>query len=130
MCIVLCFILLIGVLILILQIVIFGGQRSEVVEYFERNHVALKHLLLKGWEPSYETMPYPPATGAFAIYHKNDFFDSIDHAWQQVCKKISAVGSSCVYCFMYFMQFCFNPFHKCVSNLNIFYLKSLYFEIK
>ncbi|XP_025082303.1 mucolipin-3-like isoform X2 [Pomacea canaliculata] len=71
------------IVIITVQIVIFGGQRSEVVEYFERNHVALKHLLLKGWEPSYETMPYPPATGAFAIYHKNDFFDSIDHAWQQ-----------------------------------------------
>nr|KAG5705297.1 hypothetical protein BaRGS_010748 [Batillaria attramentaria] len=73
---------LIKVVIITVQLVIFGGQRSDIVEYFERHDTALKHLLLKGWDPSYETMPYPPATGRYAIYSKDDFFDAIEYAWK------------------------------------------------
>jgi len=76
----------------VLQLVQFGGQRSEIVEFFEGNQKALQHLLLKGWDPSYETMPYPPATGDYALYTVNDLLDSIDFAWENV--------SVCVCCFV------------------------------
>ena len=68
----------------VLQLVQFGGQRSEIVEFFEGNQKALQHLLLKGWDPSYETMPYPPATGDYALYSVNDLLDSIDFTWENV----------------------------------------------
>ena len=67
-----------------LQLVQFGGQRSEIVEFFERNHKALEHLLLKNWDASFETMPYPPATGQYALYSVNDLLDYIDFAWANV----------------------------------------------
>lgn len=71
------------IVIITVQIVQFGGQRSDVVEYFEHNQRALKHLLLRNWDPSYETMPYPPATGKYALYTVNDLLDYVQFAWQQ-----------------------------------------------
>ena len=67
-----------------LQLIQFGGQRSEIVEFFERNQKALAHLLLKDWDASFETMPYPPATGEYALYTVNDLLDHIDFAWENV----------------------------------------------
>lgn len=69
------------IIIITVQLVQFGAQRSEIVDYFEQNHRALQHLLLKDWDPSYETMPYPPATGAYALYTVEDLLDYIDYAW-------------------------------------------------
>lgn len=66
------------------QVLVFGAQRSNVVEYFESNNIALKHLLLRNWEAGYETLPYPPAIGAYAVYNKNDLYDSIEYAWSRV----------------------------------------------
>ncbi|KAL8610596.1 hypothetical protein ACOMHN_006315 [Nucella lapillus] len=66
-----------------IQLLQFGGQRSDVVDYFEQNHRALQHMLLKNWDPSYETMPYPPATGPYALFTVVDLLDYIDYAWGQ-----------------------------------------------
>ena len=80
----------------VLQLVQFGGQRSEIVEFFEGNQKALQHLLLKGWDPSYETMPYPPATGDYALYSVNDLLDSIDFAWENVSVCVCSFVLMCV----------------------------------
>ncbi|KAK6189007.1 hypothetical protein SNE40_005064 [Patella caerulea] len=61
------------------QVLIFASQRSGTVDYFERNRLALKHIFLKDWEASYETMPYPPAVGEYAIYTKQNFYDHVNH---------------------------------------------------
>ena len=77
------------------QLVQFGGQRSAVVEYFDGNQRALEHLLLKDWDASYETMPYPPATGEYALYTVDDLLDYIDFAWEQV--SMHQVLTVCLY---------------------------------
>ncbi|XP_076462043.1 mucolipin-3-like [Babylonia areolata] len=74
---------IIKIIIITVQLVQFGAQRSDIVEYFEQNQKALEHLLLKNWDPSYETMPYPPATGDYALYSVDDLLDYIDFAWRQ-----------------------------------------------
>ncbi|KAK7101273.1 mucolipin-3-like isoform X2 [Littorina saxatilis] len=71
------------IVILTIQLVQFGYQRGEVVEFFERSQKALSHLMLKDWDPSYETMPYPPATGTYALYSVDALLDHIDYAWGQ-----------------------------------------------
>ncbi|KAL8575327.1 hypothetical protein ACOMHN_003161 [Nucella lapillus] len=71
------------IIIITVQIIQFGGQRSDVVEYFEHNQNSMKHLLLKGWDASYETMPYQPATGKYALYTVEELLDSVQFAWQQ-----------------------------------------------
>ena len=62
----------------------FGVDRSSHVDFIEKSTVALKHLLLLNWNPAYETMPYPPAMGAFAVYTIADFYDMLDYALNQV----------------------------------------------
>jgi len=69
---------------LLLQLVQFGLYRSAHVDYLEKTNIALKHLYLKDWNPSYETMPYPPSTGVYAVYVYDDFYGSINYAVTRV----------------------------------------------
>jgi len=62
----------------------FGVTRASHVDFIEKSNIALKHLFLKHWEPAYETMPYPPSMGAFAVYTIPDFYDMLNFALSQV----------------------------------------------
>jgi len=64
----------------------FGRDRSALVGVIDRNNVALKHLLLKDWDSSHETMPYPPSVGPYAIYTIKDLHEHIDYAVDNVRK--------------------------------------------
>ena len=66
------------------QIVIFGSQRESIVEFFEKSNLAFKHLFLENWDPAYETMPYPPATGQYAIYDLSSLYSHLNYAMEQV----------------------------------------------
>ena len=77
------------------QLVIFGYERSEFVDYVEKNNIALKHLYLKNWENSYETMPYPPAVGTYGIYTIEDLKDHINFALERVSLILCIM---CMYC--------------------------------
>lgn len=76
------------------QLYIFGVERGSFVDYVERNTVALKHLFLKDWDAAYETLPYPPASGVYALYEVKDLYAHIDFAVSQYNKmdKISIGG--------------------------------------
>ncbi|XP_076441148.1 mucolipin-3-like [Babylonia areolata] len=71
------------IIIITVQLVDFGRQRSDVVEYFEHNQKTLKHLLLKDWDTGFETMPYPPATGTYALYSVDQLLDAVQFTWSQ-----------------------------------------------
>ena len=62
----------------------FGISRSSHVDFLEKSNIAFKHLFLKDWDPAYETMPYPPAMGEFAVYTIPDFYKMLDFALNQV----------------------------------------------
>ena len=66
------------------QLVIFGHSRTSHVEFLEKSNLAFRHLYLKDWNPSYETLPYPPASGPYAIYTIEEFYDYANHALKQV----------------------------------------------
>nr|XP_022345615.1 mucolipin-3-like isoform X1 [Crassostrea virginica] len=66
-----------------IQLVMFGNRRITFVEYVESNNIAMKHLFLLHWTPDFETMPYPPTTGPYAIYTSNDLVDHINFAMKQ-----------------------------------------------
>ena len=66
------------------QIIIFGSQRQSIVEFFGKSNLVFKHLLLKDWNAGYETMPYPPSTGQYAIYEVSGLYDHINNALEQV----------------------------------------------
>lgn len=71
------------VVIVTAQLVMFGKERSLFVEYVEKNNIALKHMYLKDWQNSYETMPYPPAIGQYAIYNFDELYEHINFAMKQ-----------------------------------------------
>ena len=57
------------------------------MEFFEKSNLAFKHLLLKDWDPAYETMPYPPATGKYAIYNLGYLYQHMNFAMEHVSFK-------------------------------------------
>ncbi|WAR25215.1 MCLN1-like protein [Mya arenaria] len=62
------------------QMFSFGHDRGNFSSTVNRGHLALRHLLLKGWDASWETLPYPPAQGDFALYIVEDLTEAIDFA--------------------------------------------------
>ena len=62
----------------------FGVSRFSHVEFIETSTTTFKHLYLKGWEASFETMPYPPSTGRFAVYTIEGFYESVTNVADQV----------------------------------------------
>ncbi|KAK3104183.1 hypothetical protein FSP39_025099 [Pinctada imbricata] len=76
------------------QLIAFANDRSQFAKYLERNNIAMKNLLLKDWITFYETMPYPPATGTYAIYTVEDLVSSINHTLHKISTiPTSAAGS-------------------------------------
>lgn len=62
----------------------FGDERGNFNNVVKRGHLTLKNLLLKNWDASWETPPYPPAHGDFAVYDINSFKEKINFAVQNV----------------------------------------------
>jgi hypothetical protein len=49
---------------------------------------------LKDWAPAFETLPYPPATGQFAVYAIDDLLDGIDYTMRRYnLTQIVPIGS-------------------------------------
>ncbi|XP_052781865.1 mucolipin-3-like [Mya arenaria] len=62
------------------QIFKFGNDRSNFNSVVNRGHIALRHLFLKDWDATWETLPYPPSRGEFALYVVDDLTDAINFA--------------------------------------------------
>ncbi|XP_045165455.2 mucolipin-3-like [Mercenaria mercenaria] len=58
----------------------FGYDRGNFSEAVNRGHLTLRHLLLEGWDASWETLAYPPAQGEFAVYTIDDLKSGINFA--------------------------------------------------
>ncbi|KAL4227191.1 Mucolipin-2 [Mactra antiquata] len=75
------------------QMLLYGNDRAKFNSIVHRGHLTLRHLLLKGWDASWETVPYPPAHGDFAVYTINSLEEGIDFAVQQYYNaEIDAIG--------------------------------------
>jgi len=62
----------------------FGISRTSHVDFLEKSNIAFKHLFLQNWNAAYETMPYPPAMGAFAVYTIPEFYGMLNFALNEV----------------------------------------------
>ncbi|XP_060552426.1 mucolipin-3-like [Ruditapes philippinarum] len=62
------------------QMIYFGNDRGNFSSVVNRGDLALRHLLLENWDASWETLPYPPAQGDFAVYTIADLESSINYA--------------------------------------------------
>lgn len=62
----------------------FGKERGNFNNIVTRGQLAMKNLLLKDWDPSLETPPYPPSHGKFAAYDSKTLQDKINYAVENV----------------------------------------------
>jgi len=62
----------------------------DFAQFLDRNSIAMKNLVLKNWLTQYETMPYPHATGIYAIYAKQDLIEYVKYS-------IARVSNSTIY---------------------------------
>ncbi|VDI15860.1 Hypothetical predicted protein [Mytilus galloprovincialis] len=99
--------LLIKLILVTAQLIMFGSERAEFVEYLKGNNIAMKNLLFKDWDPEYEAFPYPPGIGPYAVYTIDDLHEHIDYAVNRYYKlEGTAVGS-------FFLGHLENSDHKC-----------------
>ncbi|XP_060596971.1 mucolipin-3-like [Ruditapes philippinarum] len=61
-----------------------GNCRETVFSSIEDGYIALHHNLLKNWDASFETLPYPPSIGKFAVYNQKDLRKRINYAVENV----------------------------------------------
>lgn len=64
--------------------ILFGIERQTHVIYIAESNITFHHLFVRNWETSLETLPYPRASGDFAVYTNDDMIDSINYAIHQV----------------------------------------------
>ncbi|XP_060592685.1 mucolipin-1-like isoform X2 [Ruditapes philippinarum] len=70
-----------------------GNCRETVFSSIEDGYIALHHNLLKHWDASFETLPYPPSTGKFAVYNQEDLRKRINYAVENVLNaEVTATG--------------------------------------
>lgn len=74
---------LLKIVIVTAQLLLLGSLSSTRVSYGERAQIAFKHLFLYQWDPQYETLPYPPSTGAYAFYSREEFYEALGFAMRQ-----------------------------------------------
>nr|MBE5724892.1 transient receptor potential cation channel, mucolipin ortholog [Cucujiformia] len=63
------------------------------VNYTWDNRIAFSHLFLKGWDATREVDSYPPTAGPLAIYLIEDFYSTIDFAFEGYSNISKAIGS-------------------------------------
>ncbi|KAK4468151.1 hypothetical protein MN116_008316 [Schistosoma mekongi] len=80
------FIQILKVLLVTIQLIEFGFYRAAHVSFGDLSHKAFCHLYLRQWDSQYETLDYPPATGDYAVYKVNDFYEHVGYAVTQFNK--------------------------------------------
>lgn len=75
------------------QLCLFAHSRYNHVNYTWDNRISFSHLFLKGWTEEREVNAYPPNLGPFAIYNKDDFYDTLDYAVVGVSVRFVQAGS-------------------------------------
>nr|MBE5724910.1 transient receptor potential cation channel, mucolipin ortholog [Cucujiformia] len=63
------------------------------VNYTWDNRVTFSHLFLKGWDATREINSYPPTAGPLALYQIEDFYTTIDFAFDGYSNISTAIGS-------------------------------------
>ena len=67
------------IILITIQILVFGQFRYAHTNYYNDNHIAFEHLFLKDWDSVREINAYPPSTGQYALYKKETFYQYFDY---------------------------------------------------
>lgn len=84
---------LIKIVLVTLQVYFFASHRHTHAEFVRNHQITFQHLFLKNWDPAREIETYPPALGAMAIYEIDDFYSTIDFAFEKYSNLNTAIGN-------------------------------------
>nr|MBE5724918.1 transient receptor potential cation channel, mucolipin ortholog [Cucujiformia] len=63
------------------------------VNYTWDNRITFSHLFLRGWDATREINSYPPTAGPLAIYLMDDFYSTVDFAFDGYSNISKAIGA-------------------------------------
>ncbi|XP_051160159.1 mucolipin-3-like [Leptopilina boulardi] len=75
------------------QLCLFAHNNYIHVNYTWDNRIAFSHLFLRGWDSVQEVPAYPPASGPFAIYKQDDFYETVNFALDGYYNLNNSIGS-------------------------------------
>lgn len=83
----------IKIILVTVQLCLFATSRYNHVNYTWDNRISFSHIFLRGWDATREVNAYPPAVGPLAIYKEDDFYATIDYAYNGYSNLDKALGS-------------------------------------
>lgn len=86
------FVQVIKIILVTTQLCLFAFSRYDHVNYTSDNRVTFSHLFLNGWDYTREVNAYPPSYGPLAIYKQQEFFETIDFAYEGYKNLSAAIG--------------------------------------
>ncbi|XP_019754608.1 mucolipin-3 isoform X1 [Dendroctonus ponderosae] len=84
---------LVKIILVTLQLCLYASSSYNHVNYTWDNKITFSHLFLKNWDATREVNSYPPAAGPLAIYKEQDFFQTLDYAYDGYVRVGEAIGS-------------------------------------
>lgn len=82
------------IILVTVQLVLFGYDSYAYQQQHRDTNVALDHIFLKGWDSVREIASYPPASGPYAVYTKDDYFAHLDNVIRRFTNvTVSAIAS-------------------------------------
>ncbi|XP_041986325.1 mucolipin-3-like [Aricia agestis] len=83
---------LIKIVLVTLQLCLFAHNRYNHVDYTWDNRISFSHLFLLGWDSTREINAYPPGAGPLAIYKADEFYNTLDYAYEGYSNLSNAIG--------------------------------------
>ena len=71
---------IIKIIFVTMQVFVIGKEKGQLLSHQNNMMITFRELFLKDWDPAREVVTYPPPTGPYAVYTKNDFYSTIDYA--------------------------------------------------
>ncbi|CAK1550926.1 unnamed protein product [Leptosia nina] len=82
----------IKIVLVTLQLCLFAHNRYNHVNYTWDNRISFSHLFLLGWDSTREINAYPPGAGPLAVYKLDEFYNTLDYAYNGYANLSNAIG--------------------------------------
>ncbi|XP_077981010.1 mucolipin-3-like isoform X2 [Glandiceps talaboti] len=71
------------ILMVTLQLVLFGKHQFSVITFQQQNLETFEHLLLKSWDSTMDDVFYPTSAGSYAVYEVDDFYSYLNFTFKR-----------------------------------------------
>lgn len=86
------FVQVVKIVLVTFQLCLFAHNRYIHVNYTWDNRISFSHLFLLGWDSTREINAYPPGAGPLAVYKVDEFYDTLNYAYDGYSNLTNAIG--------------------------------------